>query len=993
MQLKHLKSTGRSFLLTMSLSITAIGAVPFNAMSQNAVVQTSHEITGIVTDSQGEPLIGASAVEKGTKNAVATDANGHFTLKVKSSRTTLDVSYIGYSPTTVNVAAGKNTKIVLLDNNELLNEMVVIGYGTTTKKELTGSVASLNRENLNPGNYSDPIQMLQGQVAGLNIARPDGGDPTAAFEVQLRGLTTMQGGSGPLIVIDGVEGGSLSSINPNDIESIDVLKDGSAAAIYGTRGTNGVILVTTRKGNPGTSIIELNTYWTLQSVSRKPEFMNASEFVSALEHFYPSQAESLNYGDSTDWFDEVTREHPFSQYYNLASSGGTDKINYRGSISWHDNQGLVKKSQTQQLRLRLNVTQKAIQDRLTLDYNINYSTSHKEYSGYDVMKQAIIRNPTEPVYDTEGRTPVSGGYYYNSGPFDYYNPVAMQNEQTSERNTREFAGSVHGSFKIIDGLKLNATAALMQSNYRNALYQTKYYPVGFGTNGNAEVTNFLDQSKQFEVNGDFNRNFGAHKLQAIAGYSYYDYYFENYYAKNYGFDTDYFSFHNMSAGSALTSGKASMRSSKQSNKLVSFFGRVMYNYAEKYLLSASVRYEGSSRFGKNNKWGTFPAVSLGWRITQEDFMHDIHWLDDLKLRVGFGVTGNQEISNYQSLALLTFGTRFLYNGNWISTVYPASNPNPNLKWEKKEEWNVGLDFKVLNGRISGTLDWYMRQTKNLLNTYTVPVPPNVYDTMFANVGQINNAGIELTINTIPIQTRDFTWTLGGTFARNTNKLASFSNKDYEMVEYFTGYFWEDLKVATQRIVEGQSIGQFWGPKWLGLDENGQNIFEDLDGDGTLSDGDNQVIGNAYPDFTFSITNSFRYKNWDLSFLFRGSVGNDVLNMMRLYYEGPGYLGSYNVLKSTMDYPQYTGSAIYSSRYIEDGSFLKLDNLTLGYNVPLKSKYISKLRIYLTGQNLLTITKYKGIDPETHLSGLEPGIEWYTFYPRTRSYLLGLNITF
>lgn len=993
MHLKHLKHSGQAFVLAVALGVAGFGILPISVSAQNPAVNSLREVTGQVVDTEGEPLIGVSVVEKGTKNAAATDHDGKFALKVSSTAVTLEISYVGYASQTVSASVGKPLVITLQDNTEILDEMVVIGYGTTTKKELTGSVASLNRDKLNPGNYSDPIQMLQGQVAGLNIVRPDGGDPTASFEIQLRGLTTMQGGSGPLIIIDGVEGGSLSAINPNDIESIDVLKDGSAAAIYGTRGTNGVILVTTRKGNPGTSVIELNTYWTLQSVSRKPEFMNASEFVDALGHFYPSQAEALNYGTSTDWFDEVTRDHPFSQYYSLASSGGSDKITYRGNVSWHDNQGLVKKSGTQQLRVRLNVNQKAIQNRLNLDYNLNYSTSHKEFSGYDVMKQAIIRNPTEPVYDTEGLTPISGGYYYNSGPFDYYNPVAMQNEQTSERDIREFAGSIHGSFTIIDGLKVNATASLVQSSYRNALYQTRYYPVGFGTDGRAAVTNYRDQSKQFEVNGDFNRNFGAHKLQAVAGYSYYDYYFENYYAMNYGFDTDYFSFHNMGAGSALTSGKASLTSGKESNKLVSFFARAMYNYADKYLLSASVRYEGSSRFGKNNKWGTFPAISLGWRINQEEFMRGISWLDELKLRVGLGVTGNQDISNYQSLALLNFGTRFLYNGKWLSTVYPASNPNPNLKWEKKEEWNVGLDFRVLNGRVSGTLDWYMRHTKNLLNTYTVPVPPNVYETMFANVGQINNAGIEITLNTIPVQTRDFTWTLGATFARNTNKLASFSNEDYEMVEYFTGYFNEDLKVYTQRIVEGQSIGQFWGPKWLGLDNEGQNIFEDLDGDGALSDGDNQVIGNAYPDFTFSINSAFRYKDWDLSFLLRGSVGNDVLNMMRLYYEGPGYLGSYNVLKSTMDYPQYTGSAIYSSRYIEDGSFLKLDNLTLGYNVPLKCKWISKLRVYLTGQNLFTITKYKGIDPETHLSGLEPGIEWYTFYPRTRSYLVGLNIIF
>ncbi len=989
-----LRKTALAILPVLLLGVT--GSVNAYASEDSAAVvhtQKKNTVRGVVTGTDGEPLIGASVVVKDTGFAATTDVDGRFSVVIPGASAVVEISYVGYVTASVTAKAGSLLDVTLREDTQLLNEMVVIGYGTTTKKELTGSVASINRDKLQDGNYSDPIQMLQGQVAGLNIVRPDGGDPTADFEIQLRGLTTMQGGQGPLIVIDGVEGGSLSNINPNDIETIDVLKDGSAAAIYGTRGTNGVILVTTRKGKPGTTVIELDTYVSMQSVSRKPEFMSASEFRSALEHFYPTQAEALDYGDNTDWFSEATRSHPVTQFYSLSASGGSDKINYRGTISWHDNQGLVRKSGTQRLRMRTNVSQKAIQDRLQLDYNINYSTAKFDFPDYGAMKQSLIRNPTEPVYDTEGLTPISGGYYYNSAPFGYYNPVAMQNESKNERESREFAASVHGSFKIIEGLKLNATAALVESNSRTAWYQTRYYPVDFGLNGKAEVTNYNSRSKQFEANADFNRSFGQHKLQAIAGYSYYDFMWENYYAMNYGFDTDRFSYHNMSAGSALKQGKAAMRSNKETNKLVSFFARVMYNYADKYLLSASVRHEGSTRFGANNKWGTFPAVSLGWRINQESFMRDIRWLNELKLRAGFGVTGNQDIPNYQSLSLLSFGTRFLYNGNWVSTVYPASNPNPNLKWERKEEWNVGLDFSVLDNRLSGTFDWYMRQTNNLLNTYSVPVPPNVYDTMFANVGQINNAGIELTLNAIPVKTNDFSWNLGLTLARNTNKLASFSNEMYEMVEYYTGYLNEDLKVFTQRIVEGESIGQFWGPKWLGFDENGNNIFEDLDGDGVLSDGDNQVIGNAYPDFTFSLSSAFRYKDWDLSFLLRGSVGNDVFNMTRLYYEGPGYLGSYNVLKSTMDYPEYRGSAIYSSRYIEDGSYLKLDNLTVGYNIPVRTKWISKLRVYLTGQNLFTITKYKGIDPETHLSGLEPGIEWFYFYPRTRSYLLGLNITF
>ena len=347
-------------------------------------------------------------------------------------------------------------------------------------------------------------------------------------------------------------------------------------------------------------MIEFSSYWTTQSVARKPEFLSADEFRSALKEYLPNQAATLDYGASTDWFDEVTRDTPLSQYYSLAASGGSEKLTYRGNISWHDDKGIVRNSGNQQLRMRFNVSQTALNDRLKLDYNISYSTAKKNYSGYEVMKQAVTRNPTEPVYDMEGRTPISGGYYYNDGPFKYYNPVAMQNESTNETLDREFSGSVHASLKIIDPLKINALASLVETNTRNGYYQTQYYPIDFGTNGRATSTNSLSSSKQFEVNADFNHSFGDHKIQAIAGYSYYDYWNERYYGMNYGYDTDIFSFYNMGAGSALSAGKASLTSNKQSNKLISFFGRVMYNFSDKYLLSASVRYEGSSRFGANN---------------------------------------------------------------------------------------------------------------------------------------------------------------------------------------------------------------------------------------------------------------------------------------------------------------------------------------------------------------------------------------------------------
>ena len=392
--------------------------------------------------------------------------------------------------------------------------------------------------------------------------------------------------------------------------------------------------------------------------------------------------------------------------------------------------------------------------------------------------------------------------------------------------------------------------------------------------------------------------------------------------------------------------------------------------------------------------GNLPAVSLGWRISREPWLKDAKWLNELKLRAGFGITGNQEIGNYRSLSILRKGSsNFYYNKKWISTYEPGSNPNPDLRWEKKKEFNVGLDMSVLDNRLNVTVDYYNRRTKDLLYTYTVPVPPNLYPSKFANVGTIDNKGIEVTVNATPISRKNFSWNLAATISHNKNNLVKFSNEDYEMVQIQTGYFPDDLKMYTMRIVEGGSLGNFWGPKFLGFNDNGGAIYEDLDGVEGITEADYQVIGNAYPDVLLSLQNTFSYKQWSLSFLLRSSIGNDVLNQSRVYYEGFGYFGTRNILRSTLDHANYKDGAYYSSRFVEDGSYLKLDNITLSYDFKLKSKVISKLRCYVTAQNLFTITGYKGIDPEVSISGLQPGIDWYDFYPRTRTFVLGAAIAF
>jgi len=992
------KSTKNWLLAGCLAAMTAFAPAAARAAAATApndigIERSSRPVTGKVTDQRGEPLVGVSVVERGTANGASTGLDGTFALAVAGENTVLEFSYVGYEPLEAVVGTKTRIDVTMTEAATGIDNVVVIGYGTTTKKELTGSVSSLKSDDFKQGNISSPLELLQGQVAGLNIVRPDGGDPNGDFEIQLRGMTTMSGGAQPLVVIDGVVGGDLSNVAPEDIASIDVLKDGSAAAIYGTRGTNGVILVTTKKARAGENRIEFSAYWAVQNVARKPGVMSADEYRSTIREYFPDKAELYDFGGSTDWFDAVTRSNPFSQNYNIASSGGSEKFNYRANITYNDNKGLVKATEREKLRGRLAVSQSLIQDRLKIDYNFSYSTSKGSYADKFIMRQAVLRNPTEPIYETEGRNPQYGPYFFSPG-IDYHNPVAMLDERQDSGTRKEFTGSINASFRIIDGLKINALLALVEQSDRYGHYYGRYYPAAIGQNGRAEVYNNHYRNKMLEATGEYAGTFGDHRLQVIAGYSFSEGRDEEHSSMNYNFDTDLFGIWNIGSGSALKDGLATMDSSLEKNRLIAFFGRVMYNYKERYLLSASVRYEGSSRFGDNHKWGTFPAVSLGWRISSEPWMQDAKWVDELKIRAGFGVTGNQEIGNYRSLSVLRKGSsNFYYNKKWISTYEPGSNPNPDLRWEKKREINVGVDFNTLGNRLNLTMDYYHRRTNDLLYTYNVPVPPNLYPRKFANVGTIDNSGIELTVNATPVRRKHFDWNLGFTVAHNANKLVRFSNEDYEMVEIQTGYFADDLKQYTMRIVEGEPIGNFWGPKFLGFDGDGKAMYEDLDGVEGISEADYQVIGNAFPDVTMSLQNNFRYKQWSLGFLLRASIGNDVLNQSRVYYEGFGYFGTRNILSSTLDHPEYRDGAFYSSRFVEDGSYLKLDNVTLAYDFKFKSPVVKKLRLYFTASNVFTLTGYKGIDPEVSLAGLQPGIDWYDFYPRTRTFVLGANIVF
>ena len=971
------------FILTLSLLVL---------FANNSFSQQVQLLTGKVTDSSKSSLPGVSVVIKGTTNGTITDLNGNYSLPNVPINSTIQFSFVGMKSQEINVGSKTVINISLEEETIGIDEVVAIGYGTQKKGEVTSSITNVKATELIKGNVIDPAGMLQGKVAGLNVVNGAGADPNGKMELNLRGITSLSGGTSPLIIIDGVIGASLSSVNTEEIESFDILKDGSAAAIYGTRGTNGVIIITTKKAKSGLPTVEFSSYVTTQTVAKKLQNLSASEFRDALKLIYPGRESEFDHGASTDWFNEISRT-PLDQNYNVAFSAGSDKFSYRASLNYRDSQSIIRKNSNNRMVGKVTINQKGFNDRLNVNYNLGYEHTNSQYADTWVLQQAFRYNPTEPVYDPTNT--VAGGYYRNAGPFDYYNPVAMINERTNEGQNDNLTASTTIDFRLNNFLKINALGSIIRNNFEQGDYRGRYYPIGLGTNGTAYNKMTKNYSKLLELSGDFKKDLGHHNIQFIGGYSYQEEVYREFDETNSNFDTDLFLYNNIGAGYGISSGNASMTSYKRSNKLISFFGRFLYNFNEKYLLSASTRYEGSTRFGANNKWGLFPSVSLGWRINKEDFLSNVTWLSDLKLRAGYGVTGNQDIGDYQSLQLLKTGGKFLNNGKWTTTYPPASNPNPDLKWERKAELDLGFDFGVLKNRISGTFDYYVRNTNDLLFTYDVPVPPNLYNTIFANVGKMRNSGVEVTVNATPIITKNFKWNTTLIYSSNRNKLISFSDKSkgYELTKLNTGWMPADLQTWTHQIIEGGAIGNFVTLVFEGIDSNGQSKFKDVNTDGKIDDNDRVVTGNAYPKFIFSFNNTFSWKNFDLSFLLRGSYGNEVLDIHRIYYENFGYFGGKNILLSALDYPNFKGKAELSSRYVEDASYIKLDNLSIGYNLKPEGKIFKNARIYVTGQQLLTITKYKGVDPEITLTGLAPGVDAYSYFPRTRKFTLGLNLTF
>ena len=979
-----------------------------------AIVQQQQTVNGTVTDANGDPIIGASVVVKGnTANGTITDIDGNFSLTVPKNAI-LVVSFVGYK--TTEVPAGKGLKITLKEDNELLDEVVVIGYGTQKKADVTSAVSSVKSESFNKGAILDAGQLVQGKVAGLQISLSSG-DPTASTSVMLRGNSTLMGTTAPLILVDGVPG-NFSTVAPEEIESIDVLKDGSATAIYGTRGTNGVIIITTKNANREMpASIEYNGYVSISSRAKEADFMSASDLRARLkEGWVFSGANDKDYGDDVDWVDEVSRTG-VSHVHNLVFRGGGKTTSLIGNLNYSNRQGTFKKSESENMRARLEVTHRMFNDKLTANLAI-IAGERNTPAGFNtnVYRYACIQNPTQPIYDEEGKYVERQVYFYD-------NPVSILNEtigMTRSRNVR-FTGSLE--YKPYSDLTLKAMYTRKGNSNLNGYYTTKQHPstTEGGTNGTASRYTSDYINNLVELTADWHKKVGKHTMGAIVGYNYEDEMSENFYAYNRDFPTDSYTYNKLESGAGLKNGTASMSSYKEDSKLIGLFARVTWNYDDRYLLMFSIRREGSSKFGKDHKWGNFPGVSAGWRLNNEEFMKDLTWIDNLKVRAGFGITGINVAAPYYSQASVDYSGYFLYNGKWISTLGPVRNANPDLRWEKKYEYNLGVDFDLFGGRLGGAIDYYIRDTKDGLWDYSVPSPPYQYGTIRANVGQIRNSGFELLLNAIPVQTKNFQWNTNISYSTNKNKLKSISNDEFQMsTDWFTtGYTGEPIQTSTHRVKVGCPIGDFYGLKSVGLSEDGKWLVERFDENGekfydyanNATESDKQILGNGVPKHNLNFNNTLRLKNWDLTINMRGAFGFQILNFQEMYYANPTI--QYNVLNSAFDqHPTYTISADgktltptgktatitdsqrYVSEYVENGSYWKIDNVTLGYSFNTKKwKAVKNLRLYASCLNLATLTGYKGIDPEVQTTGLTAGTDDRDKYPTTRSFTFGVNVTF
>jgi len=983
-----LSATGNTYFVS-DRSIYIIKKAP-DTIIENIVQQQKVQITGTVSDISGESIIGANVVEKGTTNGTVTDIDGKFTLNVDNNAI-LQISYIGYLTLEISTAGKTSLNIILQEDTKGLEEVVVVGYGTMQKKQVTSSITSLSASDLPQGVGGSSIATaLQGKVAGLVMSGTT--SPNSGNTFQLRGMASINTSREPLIVIDGMPGGDIRTLSPEEIQSIDVLKDASAGAIYGTRATGGVILITTKRANPGKVRLSYTSEVLFKKAFGKPDLLNAADYIATYEGAKNDE------GHNTDWWDEAMSDNPTSHRHVVTLQGGMETARFFASVMYDENKGVLRGDERQDYAGRINSEFKVLDGWLDISTHVNYRQAKRDQNKPSI--EGIMRaNPTQAVRDPESQT---GWNIWTTGDNTEMNEIGEAALRTDEGLDKWFRPDVSLKLNILPvrGLSYQHTLAYENRQWEKHFYRSMFSreELRAGRKGWAE----LEFSKTELLNTDgylsYINEFGPHTVNAVAGYSYYERNNENFSMKNAHFTNDLVKFWNIGEGSRLKEGNAEMKSEKGiTQRLAAYFGRLNYSYEDKYMATASIRREGSSKFAMKNRWGTFWSASAGWRLSRENFMQDVSWVNDLKLRLAYGVTGNEGFPADYAAKMYGSDTRWLLpNGTWAYSYGVTKNVNDMLGWEEKHEWNLGLDFSVLDNRFYGKFDLYRRSIQGLIYNVEVPQPPNTESVMYKNIGTMENRGWELEVGADIVRSNNWNYNTSLNLSHNKTFIGSLWGDQ----TYINGGYINNWVEYAHRIEENVEIGSFFLYRYAGISDDGKLQIYDKDNNVINSD-DGKVDDRVYqksfmPVLMAGWTHNLSYKNWSLNATFTSWIDYTIYNAIELEY------GLRNVVQGNMLYDaieknaKITGRPSPSDYFLYNGTFLKLQNLTLGYTLPMQkyTKLMENIKLYFTGNNLFTLTKYPGLNPEVDITGWDAGIEKKSnIYPQTRTFTFGLQLNF
>ncbi len=1015
-------------------SNSLIALTLFSLFSLNVFAQEV-SVSGKISGSDGSGLPGVTVAIKGTTKGTSSDANGNYKLAGVPSKGTLVFSFVGMTTQEVSVNGRSVVDVTLVDDAQTLNEVVVVGYGTQKRKEISGTVTSVSSKEFNVGQVTTPLQAIAGKVAGLAISQ-SGSDPNGAPTVRLRGVGSLTANSSPLYVVDGVFVDDISVIAPQDIETIDVLRDASSAAIYGSRGADGVIIVTTKRGKEGKTSASYSGYVGTESISSKPDYANASQFRAATK--IPAASDK---GADTDWTAAMTRGTAITHNHDVSFTGGSKNFGYRASIGYLNQQGILKKSSRERTTASFNVDQTALNNKLKVAYSLFYGVTDRsvlDRSGHvntalgdggrvfgltPYFALGMIANmfPTDPVTNPDGT------WYEDKDAFSKFNPVAILMESSDLKKSNDYRGSINARYTLTEGLTFAVNAASTGTNDVNSYYISRNTKQTSGIGGAGGKMNANTISQLLEITLNYEKAVRTNdKLGVLAGYGYQDVTRDGFFAQNSGFITDLLSNNNLGAGNTVPSGgqitingseggfiTEGVGSYKNNEKLVSMFGRVQYSMNNTFFFTGNIRRDGSTKFGENNKWGLFPSASVGVSLSELGILKGNKTIDNLKLRVNWGQTGQSNgIRPYQTLPLVGPSGFYYNSGNWLPQYVSQQNENPDLKWQVNTSYGAGIDFSLLKTRLMGSLDYYVRNTSDLLYNATVSgnwtdskgvIRNFVTGSMLTNIGSLSNKGLELSLNGLIVSKKDFSWNAILALASNQNKVTSLSSENFEVANptFITTSLGDYVKgtsrVDFSALTVGNPVGQFWGAQVLGISDKGEFIVKDINGDGKLDPTglDRTFIGSAQPKVLVSVTNNFTYKRLSASFLLNGRYGNKILNGVRTLLANGGYPagldGNFLVEATTTNLKSpVTGSYDY---YVENGGFMRLQNANVSYRVGNKVGPFNNVNVYVSGNNLFVITKYKGVDPELNLDGLNPGVDTRKNYFKTRGFQFGINASF